>query len=639
MKVNVFRISLFLLAISYYAQAGNLLTIGDTQVSKEEFKYIFLKNNADNPISKKSIKDYLDLFVNFKLKVADAEKMGLDTAQTFKDELAKYRSQLTKPYLTDLALDEKLTKEAFERLKEEVEVSHILISTEKGDAAAKAKADSIRLALDNGADFKTLAKKYSDDPSAKDNNGYLGFIKGFRTVYSFESAAYNTPVGTISDPVKSRFGYHIIKVISRRNDPGELLVAHILKLTPEGSSMSERETKKEEIEDIYQKLLGGASFETLATKFSDDSFSAKNEGKLPWFGSGQIIKPFEDAAYALKIGEFSQPIQTTYGYHIIKLIDKRSLGNFEEMKQDIKRKMASDDRGLAGVNAKIAQLKEDYKFEKNEENFLALLPVVKKYRYADSLFLSTTGKMQDPVFVLDGKNFTQADFGAWMHEHSKGDPSNIIGLNKKYKKYEEEAILGYEDSKLESKYPEFKSIINEYHDGILLFDVSSQKVWNKASEDVTALENFYAKHKKNYRWEEKAWKGRILHCRSDSAKELALKYAPSSTTEELLKLVNTNGPNLKVTEGTFKQGDNKEVDALVFETGDFKKLEEYPVVVPDGKFVKEGSIKEFKYTKGAVTSDYQDLLEKNWITSLKKGSKVVIDKKELKALTTELISE
>lgn len=639
MKLNMYKFTFFLLALSCYAQAGNLLTIGDTKVSSEEFKYIFLKNNADTPISKKSIQEYLDLYVNFKLKVTDAKHMGLDTAKTFIDELAKYRSQLTKPYLTDLELDENLTKEAYNRLKEEVEVSHILISTEKSVTIAKAKADSIKLAIDNGADFEALAIKYSDDRSVVDNKGYLGFIRGFKTVYSFETAAYNTPVGTISKPVKSRFGYHIIKVISRRDDPGELLVGHILKLTPEGGSMSELEQKKEEIEEIFGELLNGANFEDLAVKYSDDSYSAKNKGRLPWFGSGQIIKPFEDAAYALKVGEYSTPIQTTYGYHIIKLIDKRSLGNFEEMKPEIKRKMTSDDRGLAGVNAKIAQLKDEYKFKKFEDNYQALLPVVKKYRYADSMFLSSTSQMLKPVFVLAGINYTQADFGVWMNAHPKSDPSNIIGMDRKYKKYEKETILSYEDTQLEAKYPEFKNIINEYHDGILLFDVSSKKVWNKASEDVALLEKYYSKHKKNYRWEEIAWKGRILHCRSDSSKDLALKYASSSTTEELLKLVNVNGPNLKITEGTFKKGDNNAVDALAFETDELKNFEEYPVVTLDGNYLKEGSIKEFNYTKGAVTSDYQDKLEKNWIASLKKKTKVIIDKKELKLLTNELISK
>ena len=552
----------------------------------------------------------------------------------------KYRKQLTKPYLTDLSVDEDLTKEAYDRLKEEVEVSHILLSNQPNPKQAELLADSIIKALKNNADFATLAKKYSKDPSAETNNGYLGFVKGFRTVYKFESAAYNTPVGEISEPIATRFGLHILKIHSRRESPGELLVAHILKLTPESMSTDDVENVQIEINNIYNKLNKGTAFEDLAKKYSDDSYSAKSGGKLPWFGTGEIIKSFENAAFALKKGQFSAPIKTNYGFHIIKLLDKRNIGSFEDMQEEIKHKMANDERGKAGVNAKLKQLKTEYNYTKYDENFAPLLKVVESYRYADSLFLDSSSKLTDPLFVLDGKAFTQADFGKWMHEHPKGDPSNQLGMSRKYSRYEVEAILNYEDSKLEEKYPAFRNLINEYHDGILLFDISSKKVWNKASESKVELEAFYDKHKKSYRWDEKVWHGRVLLCRNDSAKNIALQLSPSLSKEELIKKVNETGPYLKVIEGYFKKGENNAVDVLAFETEDeLKKTSEYEVTAISGEFVNAGEIKPFEYSKGATTSDYQDFLEIEWIKNLKKTYKITLNKKEYKQLVNDLIEK
>lgn len=638
MKLNFVTITLLFVVLGLTAQENVFLKIGDTEVTKDEFKYIFLKNNSDQEISKKSIKEYLNLYTNFKLKVEDAKSDGLDTLPSFTAELSKYRKQLTKPYLTDLSVDKKLTTEAYERLKEEVEVSHILLSVQPDAKKAEQLADSIKRALENNADFATLARKYSKDPSVVTNNGYLGFLKGFRTVYSFETAAYNTPVGEISEPVNTRFGIHVLKVHSRRESPGELLVAHILKLTPETMPKDKIEDVQFEINEIYKKLKKGVDFEDLAKKYSDDSYSAKNGGKLPWFGTGEIIKPFEEAAFALDKGQYSKPIKTNYGFHIIKLIDKRNIGAYEEMEDEIKRKLANDERGKAGVSAKLKQIKEEYKYKKYDENFAPVLSVVQNFRYADSLFLKNISKLTDPLFELEGKAFTQADFGKWMHEHPKGDPSNSLGMDRKYKRYEVETILSYEDSKLEEKYPEFRNLIKEYHDGILLFDISSKKVWNKAAESKEELKSFYNKHKKNYRWEDKVWKGRVLLCRNDSTKETALELSPSLTKEELIKKVNEKGPFLKVIEGYFKKGENNAVDVIAYETGDeLNKISEYEIVALDGKFIDEGEIKPFEYSKGAATSDYQDYLEAEWVKNLRKTYNTSLDKKVYKELINELI--
>ena len=316
MKPSVVTLFAFLaISGSIMAQTTDpvLMNINGKPVLKSEFEYIYNKNNTNNSLDKKTLDEYVNLFVNFKLKVEEAKKQGIDTTKSFVTELSGYRSQLTKPYLTDTKVDEDLLQEAYGRLKEDVDVSHILVRIQQGSAPADTlKAwNSVQTILKRlqKEDFAKVAKEVSEDQSAEQNSGHLGFISAFRTVYPFETMAYNTAVGTISKPVRSTFGYHIIKVHARRPSLGEVLVAHIMKFTSKGDEAMNNKAKVS-IDSIYQRIKAGDDFGTLATNLSQDKGSATKKGELPWFGTGRMVPEFETAAFALKnIGDVSEPIQ------------------------------------------------------------------------------------------------------------------------------------------------------------------------------------------------------------------------------------------------------------------------------------------------------------------------------------------
>ena len=322
-----------LLVLSASLMAGGkdpvLMQINDKPVYKSEFEYIYNKNNSNNSLDKKTLEEYVELFINFKLKVEEAKTQGLDTTRAFVNELNGYRNQLTRPHLTDSKVEESVIREADERLKEDVEVSHILVriapeATPADTLKAWKKINEIAERVKK-EDFATVAKESSEDQSVTDNAGYIGWITGFRTVFPFENKAYATPVGTISAPVRTSFGYHIIKVHNRRFSRGEILVSHIMRFTSQGDEAGNAKAKAA-IDSLYQLVKSGADFGAIAETNSEDRGSAARKGELPWFGVGRMVQEFEQAAFALtEKGQISAPVQSPYGWHIIKLLDQKGL--------------------------------------------------------------------------------------------------------------------------------------------------------------------------------------------------------------------------------------------------------------------------------------------------------------------------
>jgi peptidyl-prolyl cis-trans isomerase SurA len=315
----VFWFSLIQFPAMAQDKSAAVLTIDGEATSLEEFENIFRKNNRDSAISRLSLDEYMELFINFKLKVKEARELGMDTVSKFKTELEGYRAQLARPYLTDTDKLNDLVQEAYRNMGEEVRAMHILVNC----AANAAPADTIkaynriaalRERVVNGEDFTSVAKSQggSDDPSVKDNGGDLGYFTAFQMVYPFEQAAYSTPVGKVSQPVRTRYGYHILYVVDKRKARGEIRVAHIV-VKPKAEANGELNAQTK-IQEIYQKLKSGEStFEELSAKFSDDASSAKKGGELPWFGTGKMVAEFEDAAFSiLKDGDFSEPFKTDF---------------------------------------------------------------------------------------------------------------------------------------------------------------------------------------------------------------------------------------------------------------------------------------------------------------------------------------
>ena len=492
-----------------------LITLGPNKVKTNEFKYVYNKNNgsAQDAYTEKSLRDYLDLYTNFRLKILEAEAGGRDTVKEFKTELEGYRKQLAQPYLTEKGVTEQLVKEAYERMKEEVNASHILLNVSpdaepKDTLLAYNKLIDLRKRALAGEKFDSLAKKYSEDPSAKQNYGSLGYFTAMQMVYPFEDAAFKTPTGSISMPVRTRFGYHILKVNGRRPSRGEVKVAHIMIRAGEGISKEDSIAAKQKSDEIYNKLKTGDKWNELCDQFSDDFNTKSKGGELQTFASNQLGVPaFEDAAFALaKPGDLTKPVKSPYGYHIIKLIEKQPLKPFSELESGLKAKVQKDSRSDLNKTIFIQKRKAEYKYTENA----AVLNSV--YAAADSNVANGTFdyKSDNPflkltAFTLDGKPYIVQSFYDYVKANQKpkkGATASSV-MRTQLKAYAEKSVMDYEETQLSRKHEDYKMLYKEYRDGILLFSLMDEKVWTKAVNDTAGLKTFYEQNKANYQWKKR----------------------------------------------------------------------------------------------------------------------------------------
>ncbi|WP_205501795.1 peptidylprolyl isomerase [Rufibacter psychrotolerans] len=495
-----------------------LLTIGPERVPVSEFAYVYEKNNgsADSAYTSANVNEYLNLYTNFKLKVAEAKSRGLDTTQAFKSELNGYKEQLAQPYLTEKSVTDQLVREAYERLKKEVNATHLLITVDpeadpKDTLAAYQKITDLRQQALSGTSFEALAQRFSEDPSARENGGNLGYFTALQMVYPFENAAYNTPVGQISEPVRTRFGYHIIKVNDVRPAQGEIKVAHIMVRAQQGLPKADSVAAKKKIDEIYSRVQRKEDWNKLASQFSEDAASAENGGELPWFGTGRMIPSFEEAAFTLaKPGAISAPIQTPYGWHIIKLLERKELPTYEEMETSLRNRIAKDSRSELNKAAFLRRIKTENKFQENQNIKEATL------RLADSTLLAGKWKFNVPaepknlpsatLFSINGQPFTVGAFATYIeaNQRPRQNASATHAMNLLYDKFVETSLLNYEREHLAEKHQDYRMLVNEYHDGILLFQLMEEKVWAKAVEDTVGLKAFFEANQDKYMWGERA---------------------------------------------------------------------------------------------------------------------------------------
>ena len=497
-------LSILLGAFVLISSAQDVLTIADDNISLEEFKNVFYKNNHNADISADYLNEYMELFVKFKLKVREAQELGLDTIPSFVNELDGYRKQLAKPYLKNEEFDENMLTEAYERISFDVNASHILIAVDE-----KATDDEVKVAeqkaitikkdiLDGKLSFGDAAKKNSDDKSAVSNRGELGFFTAFMMVYNFETAAYTTKIGEISNPVRTKYGFHLVKVNDKRKAVGQVKAAHIMFKTGQGADENKLNQAKEKINKALQLLNKGEVFADVAERFSEDRSTAVKGGDLPAFGVGKMVSEFENNAFELKnIGDISVPFRTEYGWHIIKLIEKEEIPSFDELKVELKRKIERDSRGDLSKKALYEKLNDIY----NVINKPAVYTSFRKGA-ANSVATGTFEKLNNnkTLVIIDGMSVSINKFSEYILAYQSVG-SDIDAM---YIDFVNEELLAYEESKLEEKYPEYKALLQEYREGILLFDLTNKKVWTKAVEDTLGLQAFYDAYKSNYTWE-KDW--------------------------------------------------------------------------------------------------------------------------------------
>jgi len=653
------KILLLLLVVSASVKAGNgkdldlpkdlankwLLELEGDTVLVGDFWKVFNKNNFKQELpSKEALTEYFDLYQKFKLKVKEAEVKGLDTTPKFEKEIAGYQQQLAKSYLTDKSVTEELIKEAYDRSKWEVKASHILINIKyhalpSDTLKAYTKANSILSLAKAGANFDSLAIKYSDDPSAKSNKGDLGYFSAFRMVYPFESGAFNTEVGGVSKLIRTRFGYHIIKVKEKREAVGSIRVAHVMMVLNDKMSVEEKASKESKIQEVYKQLEGGAAFEMLARKYSEHYSSAEKGGVLPWFGSNEYDVAFENAAYNLeKNGDYTKPVKTEYGWHIIRRLDKKETESFEKMELELRKKVARSDRASKSKDAVLARIKTEYNFkEKSNRKNLNWF-----YENGDSTMISGTwkapkkAKLKKKLFDLAGQKYRQKDFAKYLGSQLKprggGDYRKLISFL--YDSWVEELCFTHEENMLPVKNKEYVSLLKEYRDGIILFELTDQKVWSKAVEDAAGLKVFYEKHKKNWMWGERV-KGQLYTCSEEKyAKEVRSLLNEGASLVEILEKVNKGSQlNIRVEDVFSDVAKNPVLKGFDFKKGVSavkKENESFLVLKADEVF--EPTAKKLLTVKGLVAADYQDKLMDDWLKELSAKYRLTYNKESVKDL-------
>ncbi len=649
-KLIAFAITCMITLSGFSQDDPVIMTIDGNPITKSEFLQIYLKNNDNPQYDQASLDEYMELFKRFKLKVAEAEALGYDTIPSLKKELAGYQKTLARPYLIDSTKNEALVREAYERTLEEIHAAHILVRLESNASPEDTlKAYNRLLALkkriENGESFEAVAKSKmgSEDPTVQKNGGDLGYFTAFQMVYQFEDAAYSTPVGQVSDPFRTRFGYHILKVIDRRPARGTMEAAHLMIAARSDASADEIKNAEAKINELYQMLEDGASFEELVSKYSDDPSSNGKNGVLPQFGTGtttRMVPEFTEAAFALKEdGEYSKPVQTDYGFHIIKRISWKDVDSFEDLKRGIEKKVAKDARSVKTQASFVNKLKKEYNFKSKSKKGLKWF-----YQNMDSTYLLGKFKASDysknkVMFIMDKQKFRGNEFAKYLennHRAARKDDIKVM-VDKQYKAWEEQAILDYEESKLAGKYPAYKALITEYHDGILLYEVMSDKVWNKAMRDTVGLKAFYENNKSNYQWGPRV-DAEVYECNTMLVAQQTKKLLESDTltSTQIVEAVNESSTlNTKFRKGKF---DTTKTGFISAAKSPLKKgindIYEY-----DGKYYLVNVLeklpagpKEFDEAKGAITSDYQNYLEKEWMKEIEKKHKIVVNEEALYSL-------
>lgn len=619
-----------------------VFTVNKKPVTANEFIYLYKKNHQNNPddFSKEKINEYLDLFINFKLKVEEAKSRGMDTAAAFVNEYNSYKDELRKPYLPDSKLIDSLVKLTYNRIQDEVHAAHILINT-KPDASPEDTLKAYNKILDlkrraeSGEDFGALASEYSEDPSAKMNKGDLGYFTALQMVYPFETGAYSTPKGQISPIIRTRFGYHILKVIDRRPNRGEVEVSHIMLRTGDNK---DNEKAKNTIFEIFDQLQAGAKWEELCKQFSEDPGSKDNGGRLRPFGVGAMssVPAFETQAFALKNpGDISDPFQSQYGWHIVRLEKKIPLGTFEEMSPGIKSKVSRDERVQISKQALQVKLRKDYKLVENQSVKTKVLAM------ADTTLKSGTWKIpaypnaeKEVLFSLEGSNYSPKSFFEYAKKTQR--PNSFTP-----QKYFEQLYNGFIDAsitqRLEDKLiatnPEYRMLLNEYYEGILLFEIMEKEVWNKATEDSIGQRKFYDNNVSRYQAKERANAELYSGTNKDDLTSLQEILTKNDTTSLQGMLLTKK---IKKETGLYEKEEKPALGKVTWAPGFYQSENNGMFYLVHIKEILPPGPKSFDDARASVISDYQNYLEKEWLAKLHSKFTVKVNEKGKQYVLTQL---
>lgn len=628
--------------LAWAAKDPVVMTVNGVDVPRSEFEYLYHKNTQQQQLDPQPIEEYAEMFKLYKLKVADALAEGIDTTASFRKDMAKYSRDLAEPYLADSTLLNSLVADAARLAQNEAEIKHIMTGKSRDNsvnARNRQLIDSIRTLLVGGADFADLADRFSQDPSAKTNHGTLGFFATGRLPYNFESVAFTLPEGEVSEVVESPMGYHVIVGGKKRPARGKVHASHIMKMCRPGSTPEQEAAAKQQIDSIYNLVIENPSrFEEFALNLSDDKNSGRQGGILPWFGAGEMVPEFDEAAFALANGAISAPVRSQFGWHIIKRLGYQQPKTLEQMKPEVLARIASpqDDRYRVVKDAQTKRLAAKHSAKVNE-------PVLGKLRdYAsanglDSIFYVkyTTAPAAKEALAYIGKTpLTVGEFVDGMNKVAQEDKEMARKIIDNYfDGYYNIKLVEAEEKWLAANEPDYRNLLNEYRDGSLLYEVSLQKVWNKASQDTEGLEKFFNAHRGDYAWSEPHVKGILVQASNDSVAGLIRSRMKELGNDTVIATIRKEFPRqVQLDRVLVKKGENAMVDNLMFGGNPVTPSNSRYTVyfLYDPKTLNEPE--NAADVRGKVTNDYQNELEAAWIEELKSKYPVKMNSKELKKI-------
>lgn len=648
-KQNIFLVSLFsALSVISSAQVNDpqiLMTVGNQSVPVSEFKAMYYNNlSKDSLKNPKALDNYMKLFIDFRLKVSAAMDARLDTTASFKQEMNEYRDKLAEPKMRDTMVENRLIKEAYERTKWDVKAEHILIkvtpdASPADTLAAYKKIKKIReKIIKKDTTFEAAATKYSEDTYSATKGGDLGYFTSMGMVYPFELVAYSTKPGEISKPVRTQFGYHIIKVIDKKQDAGQIEVAHIMIRTTPNMKPADSLKTKAKADSILQLVKQGQDFAELAKKNSQDQYTAKKGGVLPWFGVGRMAKvpEFEKASFGLKnVGDITE-VKTAFGWHIIKLEGKKPIQPFDSVKEEITTRIMKDPRSEEAVDALVSEVKKQYNYKEFPEAKKEFASWIDESFYKGKWSADKVKGHTSPMFTLGGMNYTQEDFAAYAAKNQlNGDAKGgDFAVNMLYPKYVKQEVLKFKKDHLEKEDPKFADMLMQYKDGILLFDITDQMVWSKALKDTTGLKSFYEMRKNDNKWPERCDASVYTCSTKEVAKEVRKMLKEGKANKDILAAENDKAKNsLTVSSNKFVKNDNPMVDATNWKKGVSEDMDkDGKVVFVDVKGVLPPQSKTLDEVRGLMTTDYQNYLMDQWLKDLHAKYQVTVNQQVLQSV-------
>lgn len=633
---HLFTLIFALFVLILNAQSDNqevLFTVADEPVYASEFIRVYNKNlDLVQDDSQKDVDAYLKLFTSYKLKLKEAKSLGFHEKASYLKELDSYKKQLADNYISDPQVTDALVAEAYERMVYEVNADHILVkvsetASPKDTLAAYNQIVKLReRCLIEG--FEKVREDVHNGTTVFGEK--LGFFNGFKMVYSFESIAYNTEVGEISKPFRSRFGYHILKVIDKRQSEGEVEVAHIMIRNNEKDTLAEKAEVR--VQEIYKKLNQGEDFEALAKQFSDDKNSAPKGGKLRYISRGQLgAKNFEDVAFGLdSIGAISEPFETNYGWHIVKLYAKKPIPDFETMKPELISKVKKDNRSKLIDEALINKLKTKYGVEETQPALVYFESILNESYFSNSWILPNDFTGDKLLIKIGDRDFKYQDFGDYLlstMRNSRQKETFKSLVSKKYESFLGASLIKYQEDNLENENEEFANIIAEYRDGLLLFELMENTIWNTAQSDSLAVQEYYGTHKADYVLPERIDAIVATSAKQKTLKKVAKLLRKGMESDQIKSLVNSNDQIEVIFTSDIMDASHQALPKdFKFEKGIskvFKHNEAYVLV--EVKEILPSTQKTFEESKGAVISDYQTYKEEKWIKELESKYKIEIN--------------